>query len=389
MKRFRFYFCFSVILSLLFFSECGDRNHAAYSTINGSLSPSGSEPFFLISVDTSAFNKIDSVVPDNKGKFTFRFKPEHPGIFHLSKKTRLVAPLVIFPGDNINISIRQDSVWVTGGKEAGLFFTFRQMITNCEAYADSLGTELILARDMDNYTEIKAETDAAYAKMMQMAKQEAVDFVVKHPSALSQLLVMNSKIQQVYLFDETIDSSWFFYTDSALMSHFADNPHVIANHRRIKSLRISLKTERDARKSMQIGQISPELNLPGLHGKPVSLRSLKHKYTLVYFWSPIDAPSRKANLELKNIYEQYKNHDVEVYAVSFDQYAERWKAAINLDKLWWTNVNDTLMLNSPVAQAWNIQKLPLFVLLDKQGRILERFTNTKTLRQWLEEKKLP
>lgn len=139
------------------------------------------------------------------------------------------------------------------------------------------------------------------------------------------------------------------------MSHFADNPHVIANHRRIKSLRISLKTERDARKSMQIGQISPELNLPGLHGKPVSLRSLKHKYTLVYFWSPIDAPSRKANLELKNIYEQYKNHDVEVYAVSFDQYAERWKAAINLDKLWWTNVNDTLMLNSPVAQAWNIQ----------------------------------
>lgn len=383
MMRFRFYISLFTFGLIVLISGCKHRIDQQTVVISGRIVPSENFYLTLIRVDTSSFTPVDSVKPGRNGDFSVDLKLPMPGIYQLQYKGKILAPLVLHPGDRINLGIRNDTVDVTGGLEAGRFNTFRNKIKTCEEIVDSLGTVLNLARDFENYALIRAGADSAYYKLMRRAKADGIAFIRANPVSLSQLMVMNSKVQQAFIFDQTTDSSWFFYTDSALLSQYPRNPHVIANHIRISKLRFSVNQERSARANMQTGKKAPALILPGLNGKPVDLNPAKNKYTLVYFWAPNDGPSRKAGQELKNLYDQYKSLGLEVFAVSFDQYTERWKAAVNLDKLWWINVNDTLLLNSKVAESWYIQKLPVFVLIDRQGKIIERFPAVRQLTEWL------
>ena len=106
-------------------------------------------------------------------------------------------------------------------------------------------------------------------------------------------------------------------------------------------------------------------------------------YTLLYFWVPSDALSRKSNPELKNLYEKYRSRGLTVYAISLDPSTERWKTAVTMEKLWWTNVNDTLGLRSAVAGDYMINSVPVFVLLDREQRVLDRFISLQALENYL------
>jgi hypothetical protein len=72
-----------------------------------------------------------------------------------------------------------------------------------------------------------------------------------------------------------------------------------------------------------------------------------------------------------------------VYAVSLDLSTERWKTTITMDKLWWTNVNDTLGFRSAVVEDYLIRKLPVYVLLDHEQRIIDRFISLQALENYL------
>jgi thioredoxin-related protein len=85
------------------------------------------------------------------------------------------------------------------------------------------------------------------------------------------------------------------------------------------------------------------------------------------------------------LYEKYKKYGFTVFAVSFDPFMDRFTNAVNLDKLWWNNVNDTLGTKSPLLSEYQISGFPAFVLIDGKGKIIERFLSDKALSIWLEE----
>lgn len=372
------------ILFLLLMASCNKQRNPDMVTVCGNAAFFKDIYIKLVRIDTSAYTVIDSVKSGSDGSFCLNFLPDMAGFYLLRAGNKVLAPLVILPGDSINAEIRQDTVIISGGAEAGTFDNFRRSLLADEEKVDSLGAILLLARDLGNYTEIKQGTDAAYRSLMQKAKQRGVSYLQQNPYYFSHLLVINSKIQQSFLFDEVNDSSWLFYADSLLLNTNPDNPHVVAYHKRIQLLRLNSAKEKLAMENMKPGKKAPAVSLPGLDGKMVTLNPSENRNTLVYIWSPADAPSRKANLELKTLYDQYKGRNFDVFAISLDKYPDRWKAAVNLDKLWWTNVNDTLALDSKIAVGWYVQKLPVVVLLDQQGRIVERFASVSLLARRLE-----
>ena len=370
---------FAAFLLLLLATSCHQESEPGTASICGD-APSFSKTYLrLVRIDTAAYVTIDSVKPDSDGHFCLNFLPEMAGFYLIQSGNKTLAPLVIYPGDSIKAKFQSDSIVFSGGMEAGVFDQFRRSLLADEAVADSLGSVLLLARDMDNYAEIKANTDSAWANLILQARRRATDYIEAHKDFLSQILVVNSKIQQTFLFDQTIDSAWLFVADSQLASNHSLNPHYQAFHRRMQLLKAANEQERIARENMSPGKPAPEISLPGLNGKDVILDPSKNSFTCVYFWSPADGPSRKANQELKSLHEKYKDSGFEVFAVSLDAYADRWAAAVNLDKLWWANVNDTRAMNSQVAKEWYIQKLPVFVLINRQGRIVDRYTSARAL----------
>lgn len=359
--------------------SCRQQPNTSMVNICGKADLKSGPDLRLIRIDTSAYVPVDSLKPGRNGTFCMNIKAAGAGLYLLMNQDRQLAPLVLYPGDSITAEIVGKTTRISGGKEAGLFDRFRQQLLADESAADSLGSELLLARDLDTYSTVRQKTDSAWMLLLQKAKNRGIQYIVLHPAFLSQLLVVNSKIQQTFVFDQQSDTTWLFRADSQLMKSHPESEHVQAFHRRMEALRTAGKQEQQARETMKPGKTAPAISLPGLDGNPVSLNPLKNKYTLVFFWSATNAVSRKTARELKVLRDKYRSRGFEVYAVCFDPYPDRWIAAVNLDKLWWINVNEKQEPDSPLAREWFVKRLPVMVLLDHEAKIISRFTNVNEL----------
>jgi len=125
-----------------------------------------------------------------------------------------------------------------------------------------------------------------------------------------------------------------------------------------------------------IGANAPEISLPDLNGKMLSLSSLKGKPVLLHFWASWCEPCRKENPKLVSLYSKYKNV-LAIYSVSLDTDKEKWLNAIANDHLdWQDHVSDLKGMNSAAAQTYHVNYIPSSFLIDKNGIIA--FVNPKT-----------
>lgn len=366
-------------LVLLTVTACHQSERDKTAVISGQLDEQNELTLLLTRIDTAGFTLVDSLRPESKGAFAFQFEPGQPGFYLLQWGTKTLSSLVIYPGDSVFVTVREGVASLRGGKEAGFYDNFRQQLLMAEDLADSLGMMLSLARDLENYPEMRQSTDSTWLSTLRAVKAKAVSYFESHPGFLSQLLVINSKIQRTFIFDQVTDSSWLYKVSDNLSAAHPGNVHVVAFAGRVRGIRESNRAEMRAVGKMKKGSTAPDISLPDISGQSGNLYGLNSRYRLVYFWAPGDALSRKTNPELKQVYERFKSSGLEIFAVGLDRYTDRWKSAVNLDKLWWVNVNDTLAGNSLVARDWLVQKLPLMILIDNHNQIMGRYTSVKQL----------
>ena len=145
-------------------------------------------------------------------------------------------------------------------------------------------------------------------------------------------------------------------------SKFKDDPNTNAEIEKIKSqLSIYLT-----------GVPAPEIIENTPLGQPLALSSLKGKVVLLDFWASWCGPCRQYNPELVAIYKKYKDKGFEIFAVSLDKSAEKWKEAIKTDQLEWLHVSDLKGWASAPAQKYQVTSIPTAILLDKEGKIIAR-----------------
>ena len=127
----------------------------------------------------------------------------------------------------------------------------------------------------------------------------------------------------------------------------------------------------DELSSTAIGQLAPKVQLEPLADSiPFAQEDLmRGQVTLVNFWASWCGPCRRENPAVKAIYERYKDKGFEIYGVSLDNSASKWKAAIAKDGLTWKHVSDLGGWKSSAAQLYGVRSIPATFLLDKEGRI--------------------
>ncbi len=121
---------------------------------------------------------------------------------------------------------------------------------------------------------------------------------------------------------------------------------------------------------IKIGESVPEIALPDVNGKMITLSSFKGKVVLIDFWASWCGPCRAANPSVVRLYNKYKDKGFEVFGVSIDSKKEAWIKAIRQDKIKYTQVNDNGGWNSNVAATFGINQIPTSFLVDKNGRVV-------------------
>lgn len=137
-----------------------------------------------------------------------------------------------------------------------------------------------------------------------------------------------------------------------------------------------------------VGSTASGFKTNDINGKSLDLKEFRGKYILLDFWASWCIPCRKSNPHLIVLYHKYSAKGFDIIGVSDDdQRQTQWRNAVKQDS---TNIwhqvlrgaaavtdKDTANLND-LHQLYNIQSLPVKILIDPSGKIIGRYGDNDT-----------
>jgi len=146
---------------------------------------------------------------------------------------------------------------------------------------------------------------------------------------------------------------------------------------------ISYMTKRDSIVShLLIGKTAVDLYLTDSNGKVITLYSVNHKYTILYFWDATCGHCQKETPILHDFYEKNKSKlDLEIYAVTIERKSGQkdWRAYINEHHLGdWINVWDSFTYYN-FNKTYDIYSTPVIYILNSGKQIIAKRVDVSQL----------
>ena len=124
-------------------------------------------------------------------------------------------------------------------------------------------------------------------------------------------------------------------------------------------------------------------------GKMVKLSDFRGKFVLVDFWASWCGSCRCEMKYLRPIYDELKGDDLVFISISLDRREKDWKKMLEEEKLPWIMLWDKEGFtsgNEPnmIQKAYGFYTIPFIVLIDKEGRIVDRDLRGEKVREAIE-----
>lgn len=163
-----------------------------------------------------------------------------------------------------------------------------------------------------------------------------------------------------------------------LVDKYYDNPNISFMYPTVKQ---NLIKRAAALRPILIGKPAPDMILLDTLQFPVSLRSLKNRYTIIYFWDPECGHCKKETPLLKEFYESSKAlYDLEVYGVCMDTSWKDMKQYIRKNHLNWINVNGYYSMTPDFRELYDVHSSPVMYLLDEKKTIIAKRVLTEQMK---------
>jgi peroxiredoxin len=122
-----------------------------------------------------------------------------------------------------------------------------------------------------------------------------------------------------------------------------------------------------------------------LQGGTVDLATYKGKVVLIQYWSTMCEPCKSDMAKLKDLYARYGQRGFDVIGVNLDKSAPTAQQYLTENRFPWKHLYDEAGLDGRYANEMGVLTLPLMMLIDKQGKVVNRNANTADLEAELQQ----
>lgn len=365
MKRF-----LPVLLAVSLLAGCNNENKVV---IKGSFTVPAEGVVYLDQSEVDRNIRVDSAMI-KRGQFKFVTEVTGPEFYQLRFTGNEFVALLVMPGENISLEIGKTPVamnyTVQGSPGSADIRMLDQQLLVTKTRLDSISNvyNSLSANDMDIRG---AELQKAYTEVVDAQRKFNIKFVVENISSMSSIQALYQRIDEnTYVLYQPRDLQYLKIVSDSLSVRYPVSRHVRALKENVTTELNQMYIDRISSIAMQMPETSSSPELPDINGKMVSVASLKGKYVLVSFWSTTSEESMNQLPVLRSIYNDYHRKGLEIYQISLDPDAERWKNVVRYEEIPWISVREPDPENPVYARLMNITYLPSNLLYDPQGNII-------------------
>jgi thiol-disulfide isomerase/thioredoxin len=218
-----------------------------------------------------------------------------------------------------------------------------------------------------------------------VAARPYFDHPEDHPEYLTTTRLLNERLDPGYIhYFRTADVLALSAENEALLervvNEFGDIPQAPswANDEfkarfQGRTLGASAKATLDARRSLAVDKVAPEIAGEDIDGKPMKLSDYRGMVVVLVFWGTWCGPCMRSIPMEKALAERLKDQPFALVGINSDSDREKLKSAIVENGITWRSWFDGGKTGGPIANRWNVHGWPTIIVLDKEGVI--RFKN--------------
>lgn len=343
-------------------------------TIQGNIKNKPNNLVVLLEVTPGGQQLIDSTRTDSKGNFTISGNIKESVICQLQWDENSVIYMVVDNKTQAKVECSGsglDVSYALSGKGIESSSELKQLVDLNVSYIIKLQNIENRARGLTNSPEnyaIGQQLQKEYYQLLSERKTNITNLVMG---------MKKSPVPYFVLVSQMLDEIEFPLLEHAYQSLKAYSP--------AGKYMAEMTSRYEKEKLLAIGAVAPDIKLKQPDGTELALSSLRGKVVLIDFWASWCGPCRKENPFNVKMYNDFKNKGFEIFGVSLDSEAGRWKSAIAKDSLTWKHVSDLGGWQSAPAKIYQVSSIPTTYLIDKEGKIIAKGLRGENLYAKLQE----
>ena len=364
----------SILLFFVLLTGCHQNKYQ----IKGNINNAEGQTLILEKMQLDRNLAIDSVELNKEGSFAFRGERlSVPTFFKLKLSSKNFVTLLLDSTEHVTVTADgenlEETYRIEGSIESKKVQILNQRLKNLRESVDSL-LALYESLPEEGSSFRKKEIGKQLITELEEHKNFVGSFVMDNPRSFASYYALFQRLSDNTMVLNVMDKKeqvYFATIATSLNLLYPESPRVKQLYNYVLSAKAQERAQKITRKLQEEAEETiPDIKEKNVKGEEIALSSLEGKVVLLSFWASWNEASRRANEDLKKVYNQYHDQGFEIYQVSLDRSKVLWENAIIQDELPWINVSDLRYTDSYPARMYNIRQLPANYLISRDGEII-------------------
>lgn len=331
---------------------------------------------------------LDTLTFSGSGKLNYKLSLRQTGFYNLIIPEASDIYFVLSPNDKIKIEGRINekkyNLEITGSPETEMLNKLYDSLFATRKILDKIRKEYQSSED----AAIKEKLYNEYVSILDSYRKYSMQFVLDNLTSISSVAALYQEIGPgEFVFGRRRDLQFFKLVNDSLTKYYPKQRHVLALKRNFGQMMESYQMERLLSNVGEVKTGLPNLELPSISGKTISLESMKERYVLLNFWQHTDEISSRMFPEMNSTFKKFNSKGFGIYNVYLGKSTSMWQSVVKFEEITnWTNVADTSFPYSQTRMMYNIVTIPSNYLIDlKDKEIIGKDLNPNQLNQTLSD----